>query len=60
MQPFVSIHDPYIVGVYMCIHKEDIHVSMARMCGKFNLVEAGTHAGNYLIAYLHMSACTLR
>jgi len=40
VQPFVSIHAPYIMGVYTCIDKEDIYVNMARMCRK---LEAGTH-----------------
>jgi hypothetical protein len=32
MQPFVSIHVSYIMGVYSCIDKEHIYASMARMC----------------------------
>jgi len=31
MQPFVSIHSPYIMGVYTYIDKEDLYVSMARV-----------------------------
>jgi len=40
MQPFVSIHAAYIMGVYTCIDKEDIYVRMARMC---RTLEAGMH-----------------
>ena len=56
MQPFVSIHVPYIMGVYTCIDKKDMYrtVSMARMCGK---LEAGTHVlATMLFVYLHMHA----
>jgi len=40
MQSFVSIHDLYIMGAYTCIGKEDMYVSIARMCRK---LKAGTH-----------------
>ena len=61
MQPFVSTHAPHIMGVYTCNDKEDIYVSMARMCRK---LEAGTHMLVTIELRMCMcmrpSACTLR
>ena len=52
VQPFVSIHAPYIMGVYTCIDKEDMYVSMARMCRK---LEAGTHVLVTMYVDIHAS-----